>query len=88
MLHRPRFTGQTCLMPVGGIGTAKVISSPPQEATSLGAVFQFFLRDMMGMVGGVVFASVQGSSFDAYAKQWRLFADCLNNVGVPAAAAD
>ena len=64
-----------------------VISTLPQEATSLGAVFQFFLRDMMGMVGGVVFASVQGSSFDAYAKQWRLFADCLNNVGVPSPAA-
>ena len=58
-----------------------------QEATPLGAVFQFFLRDMMGMVGGVIFASVQGSSFDAYAKQWRLFADCLNNVGVPTPAA-
>jgi hypothetical protein len=42
---------------------------------------------MTGMVGGVVFASVQGSSFDAYAKQWRLFADCLNNVGVPSHAA-
>ena len=52
-----------------------------QEATSLGAVFQFFLRDMTGMVGGVLFASLQGSTFDAYAKQWRLFADCLNNVG-------
>ena len=60
-----------------------------QEATSLGAVFQFFLRDMMGMTGGVVFASLQGSTFDAYAKQWRLFADCLNNVGaLPCAAGD
>ena len=44
-------------------------------------MFQFLVRDMMGMVGGVVFASLQGSTFDAYAKQWRLFADCLNNVG-------
>ena len=52
-----------------------------QDATSLGAVYQFFLRDMTGMVGGVLFASLQGSTFDAYAKQWRLFADCLNNVG-------
>ena len=24
---------------------------------------------------------VQGSGLDSYAKQWRLFADCFNNVG-------
>lgn len=24
---------------------------------------------------------VQGAKLDIYAKQWRLFADCLNNVG-------
>lgn len=24
---------------------------------------------------------LQGSKLDVYAKQWRLFADCLNNVG-------
>ena len=53
-----------------------------QEATAASAVFQFFVRDVMGMIGGVVFASTQGSSFDSNAKQWRLFADCLNNVGV------
>lgn len=52
-----------------------------QEATAASAVFQFFVRDVMGMIGGVVFASTQGSSFDSNAKQWRLFADCLNNVG-------
>lgn len=33
------------------------------------------------MLGGIVFASAQGAGFDAYAKQWRLFADCMNNVG-------
>lgn len=24
---------------------------------------------------------MQGSGLDSYAKQWRLFADCFNNVG-------
>ena len=80
-----------------------------QAATPLSAVFQFFLRDLSGMLGGVTFAFLQarhytelssglqlapgckrdinsvcflqGSKLDIYAKQWRLFADCLNNVG-------
>ena len=26
----------------------------------------------------------QGSGLDSYAKQWRLFADCFNNVGATA----
>lgn len=53
-----------------------------QAATPLSAVFQFFLRDLSGMLGGVTFAFLQGSKLDVYAKQWRLFADCLNNVGL------
>ena len=28
-------------------------------------------------------AAVQGSDLDSHAKQWRLFADCFNNVGEP-----
>ncbi|CAL5219087.1 g853 [Coccomyxa viridis] len=52
-----------------------------QATTPLAAVFQFFVRDLAGMLGGVVFAFVQGSDLDIYAKQWRLFADCVNNVG-------
>lgn len=52
-----------------------------QEASAASAVFQFFVRDITGMLGGIIFAASQGSSFDSNAKQWRLFADCLNNVG-------
>jgi hypothetical protein len=83
-------------------------------------VFQFFLRDFSGMLGGVLFATlqviflllasgcclkvlclpadeqfiylfiffVQGSGLDNHAKQWRLFADCLNNVGKVVASDD
>lgn len=53
-----------------------------QEATAVGAVFQFFVRDIMGMAGGVLFTFCSGSSFDSCAKQWRLFADIMNNVGM------
>ncbi len=48
-------------------------------------MFQFFVRDMLGMLGGVLFASLAGSSFDCNAKQWRLFADIINDIGALAA---
>ena len=50
-------------------------------ATAQSAVFTVFLRDISGTLGGILFAAAQGSGLDAYAKQWRFFADCLNNVG-------
>lgn len=37
---------------------------------------------MTGMLGGILFADRFGGTFDACAKQWRLFADMLNNVGM------
>ncbi|KAL4421380.1 hypothetical protein ABPG75_010671 [Micractinium tetrahymenae] len=57
-----------------GVGSA--------AATPLGAVFQFFVKDMSGMVGGILFASTQGSGLDCYAKQWRLFGDVMNDIGM------
>eukprot|EP00884_Botryococcus_braunii_P002004 jgi/Botrbrau1/11804/Bobra.0224s0010.2 len=72
---------------VRGILTSEAIlsgagynESRPRKAYSM--VFQFFLRDFSGMLGGVLFATLQGSGLDNHAKQWRLFADCLNNVGM------
>ena len=35
---------------------------------------------------GIMCDLVQGSGLDSYAKQWRLFADCFNNVGAAASA--
>lgn len=52
-----------------------------QAASALGAVFQFFIRDLMGMMGGILFVYSSGGSFDSNAKQWRLFADVLCDVG-------
>ena len=51
-------------------------------ATAATATAQFVLRDMAGMLGGVAFAMRHGSALDADAKKWRLFADCMNNVGM------
>ena len=59
-----------------GIGVGSV------EATALGAVFVFLVRDLSGMAAGVVFTSAQGTGFDSHPKQWRLFADFVNNVGL------
>jgi len=53
-----------------------------EESSALGAVFVFLVRDMSGQLAGVLFAAVQGTGFDAYPKQWRLFADTMNNVGL------
>lgn len=44
---------------------------------------QFFVRDILGMAGGIMFAYAAGSNFDSNAKQWRLFADIMNDVGKP-----
>lgn len=54
---------------------------PLQAASALSAVFQFFVRDLVGMLGGIIFASLAGGNFDSNAKQWRLFADVTNNIG-------
>lgn len=40
------------------------------EASAVGAVFLFFVRDVLGLVGGLLFSIAAGSSFDAGAKQW------------------
>ena len=34
------------------------------------------------MIGSLSFTFVAGSSFDAYLKEWRLFADLINDVGL------
>ena len=62
-----------------GIGSdAKKVAA----ATAASATAQFVLRDVVGSLGAVVFAASRGGSFDAYAKQWRFFADCANNLGM------
>ena len=60
-----------------GVGADAVAAVSAASATA-----QFVLRDVVGSLGAVLFAAARGSSFDAHAKQWRLFADCANDVGM------
>ncbi|XP_031388262.1 protein root UVB sensitive 3 isoform X2 [Punica granatum] len=53
-----------------------------KSATVIGATFQWFLRDLTGMVGGILFTFYQGSSLDSNAKMWRLVADLMNDLGM------
>ncbi|MCO5555262.1 hypothetical protein L7F22_008806 [Adiantum nelumboides] len=61
---------------LSGIGVGKA------SATVIGATFQWFLRDFTGMLGGVIFTIYQGSNLDCKAKQWRLTADFMNDIGM------
>ncbi|KAL5826261.1 hypothetical protein ACOSQ4_018058 [Xanthoceras sorbifolium] len=53
-----------------------------KSATVIGATFQWFLRDLTGMLGGVLFTLYQGSNLDSNAKMWRLVADLMNDLGM------
>ncbi|XP_021771309.1 protein root UVB sensitive 3-like isoform X2 [Chenopodium quinoa] len=53
-----------------------------KSATVIGATFQWFLRDLTGMLGGILFTFYQGSNLDSNAKMWRLVADLLNDLGM------
>ncbi|GAB2214494.1 hypothetical protein Droror1_Dr00018845 [Drosera rotundifolia] len=53
-----------------------------KSATVIGATFQWFLRDLTGMLGGILFTFYQGSNLDSDAKMWRLVADLMNDLGM------
>ncbi|XP_051146048.1 protein root UVB sensitive 3 isoform X1 [Andrographis paniculata] len=53
-----------------------------KSATVLGATFQWFLRDLTGMLGGILFTFYQGANLDSNAKMWRLVADLMNDLGM------
>ncbi|KAH8933770.1 hypothetical protein BDL97_18G047500 [Sphagnum fallax] len=61
---------------LGGIGVGET------TATVVGATFQWFLRDFTGMLGSILFTLQQGSNLDSSAKQWRLAADLMNDMGM------
>ncbi|KAL2901105.1 Protein root UVB sensitive 3 [Bienertia sinuspersici] len=61
---------------LGAIGVGE------KSATVIGATFQWFLRDLTGMLGGILFACYQGSNLDNNAKMWRIVADLMNDLGM------
>ncbi|KAJ7943345.1 protein root UVB sensitive 3 [Quillaja saponaria] len=61
---------------LGAIGVGE------KSATVIGATFLWFLRDLTGMLGGILFTLYQGSNLDTNAKTWRLVADLMNDIGM------
>ncbi|GAX27431.1 hypothetical protein FisN_23Hh105 [Fistulifera solaris] len=53
-----------------------------REATAWSAALTWALKDGMGMMGGLVFSSWAAPLFDSYVKEFRLFADLINNLGL------
>ncbi|KAG6426207.1 hypothetical protein SASPL_110427 [Salvia splendens] len=53
-----------------------------KSATVIGATFQWFLRDLTGMLGGVLFTFYRGADLDSNAKMCRLVTDLMNDLGM------
>jgi hypothetical protein len=48
----------------------------------MAAAITWVLRDGVGMFGSLVFSYAVGAQFDVSVKEWRLFADLINDVGL------
>jgi hypothetical protein len=57
-----------------GVGSA--------TATPIAAAIAWIAKDGIGMLSSLMLAYFSSSSFESYSKEWRLFADFLNNVGL------
>lgn len=64
----------SALLTAAGVGDA--------EATAMSAAMTWAMRDGLGMVGGLMFSYSTSSLFDSYVKEFRLFADIINDVGL------
>lgn len=64
----------SALLTAAGVGDA--------EATAMSAAMAWAMRDGLGMVGGLMFSYSTSSLFDSYVKEFRLFADVINDVGL------
>ena len=52
------------------------------RASPMAAAIAWVLRDGFGMFGSLVFSYLVGTGFDRNVKEWRLFADLINDVGL------
>ena len=64
----------SAVLEAAGVGNA--------EATAMSAAMTWALRDGLGMVGGLAFSYTTSFYFDAHVKEFRLFADVINDVGL------
>lgn len=51
-------------------------------ASPMAAAIAWVLRDGFGMFGSLIFSYAVGTGFDRNVKEWRLFADLINDVGL------
>jgi hypothetical protein len=69
----------------GVLCSAKVLQAAgvgKAEATAWGAALTWALKDGMGMLGGLGFSFCASHLFDAHVKEFRLFADLINDVAL------
>lgn len=64
----------TAVLRAVGVGDA--------TATASSAAIQWALKDGVAMVGGLLFSYYNSSYFDSHVKEFRLFADVINDVGL------
>ncbi|GKY94218.1 hypothetical protein MPSEU_000387600 [Mayamaea pseudoterrestris] len=62
------------VLQAAGVGTA--------EATALSAAMTWALKDGCAMLGGLIFSYQVASVLDSHVKEFRFFADLINNVGL------
>ena len=64
----------SAVLTAAGVGNA--------EATAMSAAMTWAMRDGLGMIGGLTFSYSVSFLFDGYVKEFRLFADVINDVGL------
>jgi len=64
----------TAVLSVAGVGDS--------EATVTSAVITWAANDGCAMIGGLIFSYYASGYFDSNVKEWRLFADVINDVGL------
>ena len=62
------------ILEAAGVGDA--------DATALSAAITWIMRDGVALICSLVFSCMISSSFEANVKEWRLFADVINDVGL------
>ena len=69
----------------GVVSTSAVLTAAGvgnSEATAMSAAMTWAMRDGLGMIGGLTFSYSVSFLFDGYVKEFRLFADIINDVGL------
>lgn len=69
----------------GVVSTSAVLTAAgvgDAEATAMSAAVAWATKDGLGMVGGLLFSYCASSQFDSHVKEFRLFADVVNDVGL------